>query len=334
MSVELLIEPGRVVTWDEFKHESATRDVGSIGLDGYVYGRSLFEYIENNAGDVIGAQNFNHHEEVSRLATYATCGQVELALVNGLEEGFRDKYGRFSANVLVNDSDQDVCAAVWLLRNKHLVEHGDNPSIGRFTDVANLLDITAGSHPFNKDMPFLETINWINGPYNQARLSGEATSSDPEVHRRIIDDVGSRIDRYLMGSAGAEPLDYRFETLDKNNSWIMIREVGAQGKKGAIDQGNTIVISVRDQDPDRVHVSFWRRSEWVRCNFPKLLDTLNEAELEKLKELDMVDSSLKQLDPNSGWGGGDTTFGSPRSSGTKLSLETIAGITDEFTLNK
>jgi hypothetical protein len=330
MAVELIVEPGRVVTWEEFKAESAARDTGSIGLDGYVYGRTRFERVSSHTGDTIGVQNFNHHEEVGRLATYATCGQVELALVNGLDEGFRDHSGRFSAALFVNDSDQDVCAAVWLFRNKHLVEHGDNPSIGRFVRVANLLDMTAGSYPFNKDLPFLETLNWINGPYNRARLNGEISSRDPEVHRRIIDEVGSRIDRYVMGSAGAEPLDYQFETVDKNHNWVMIKEIGAQGKKGAIDLGNNVIITVRDQDPERIHVSFWRRSEWIKCDFPPLLDALNKAELAKLKELGLVADSVEALDANNGWGGGDTTFGSPRSSGTKLSLETIGEVTDEF----
>jgi hypothetical protein len=330
MSVELVVEPGRVVTWDEFILESAQRDVGSIGLDGYVYGKPQFTHVTNHKGEIIGVQNFNHHEEVGRLATYATCGQVELALVNGLDVGFHDKHGRFAATLRVNDSDQDVCAAVWLFRNKHLVEHGDNPAIGRFVRVANLMDMTAGSYPFNKDLPFLETLNWINGPYNHARLSGEISSRDPKVHIRIIDEVGSRIDRYVMGAAGAEALDYRFETVDKNHNWIMIKEKGAQGKKGAIDQGNNVIITIRDQDPERLHVSFWRRSEWVKCDFPGLINALNIAELKKLKELGLVDASLAQLDPNTGWGGGDTTFGSPRAPGTKLSLQVIGEIADEY----
>lgn len=331
MSVELVIEPARVVSWDEFKRESAALDIGAIGLDGFVFGRPQFERIANYNGDEIGVQNFNHHEEVGRLATLATCAQVELALINGLDQAFHDRQGRFSAMVYVNDSDQDVCASVWLLRNKHLVEHGDNPAIGRFVRVAGLMDVTAGSYPFSKDLPFLETLNWINGPYNRARLNGEATSSDPDTHKQIIDEVGGRIDRYVMGSAGREPLDYRFETIGKNNNWIMIKEQGAQGKKGAIDQGNEVVITVRDHDPEKLHVSFWRRSEWISCDFPKLLDALNTAELQRLKELGLTDPAVQELGPNSAWGGGNTTFGSPRNNGTKLNLETIGEITDEFT---
>lgn len=333
MSVELVIEPGRVVDWDDFKLESAQRDIGSIGLDGYVYGRKRFERVVNYQDQILGVQNFNHHEEVDRLATLATCGQVEMALANGIDEAFHDKGGRFSAMLFVNDSDQDVCASVWLFRNKHLADSGTNPLISRFVRVANLLDVSAGSHHFNKDLPFLETVNWINDPYSRARITGEVASNDPDVHRRIIDEVGSRIDRYIIGSAGSIPLDYSFETVDKNNSWIMIREKGAQARKGAIDQGNNIVISVRDNNPEQVHISFWRRSEWIMCDFPLVIEALNKAELSKLKELQLVEGSVESLDANSAWGGGNTIFGSPRGIGTKLSLEEIGAIADEFTAN-
>lgn len=328
--IELCIEPGRTVTWEEFKLESTARDVGSIGLDGYVKGQPRFERVVNEAGHCIGVQNFNHHEEVNRLATLATCQQVDIALKSGFVDGFREEHGRFMANVYVNDSDQDVCAAVWLLRNKHLVHDQGSPVINRFVTVAGLMDMTAGSYPFDQDTPFLETLNWINQPYNQARLNGEATSNDPEVHRMIIDAVGSRIDKYIVGRDEKVPLDTRYTPLEKGKGWMMIREVGPQGKLGAINDGADALIQVRDNDPEHMHVSFWRKSEWIPIDFHHIMERLNEAELARLKELQLIDHDVDSLDATRAWGGGNTTFGSPRVIGTRLDLSEIAEIADEF----
>ena len=326
MSVELVIEPGRTVTWDEFKRESSAHDVGSIGLDGYVYGQPQYDRVIGSDGHSVGVQNFNHHECVNRLATLATCQQVDMALKSRFVEGFRNGRGKFEAKVYVNDSDQDVCASVWLLRHKEFVRDQGIPAINRFVTVAGLMDVTAGSYPFDIDTPFLETLNWINQPYNHARLNGEATSSDPEVHRMIIDEVGGRIDQYIVGRDGKVPLDLRFDPLDKGDGWFMIREVGPQGKLGAISQGARALIQVRDQDPEHLHVSFWRQSEWVPFDLPHILAELNTAELAKLKELGLVDQTLEALDPTRAWGGGNTTFGSPRVIGTKLTIEEIGDI--------
>lgn len=49
----------------------------SIALDGYVNVGPRFDH----EGPRV---NFNHHEEVDRLATRATCGQVLMAIRQGL----------------------------------------------------------------------------------------------------------------------------------------------------------------------------------------------------------------------------------------------------------
>lgn len=327
--IELAIEPGRTVTWENFVKESSQRDVGSIALDGYVIGAPAYITVLSPSGLILGVKNFNHHEDVERLATLATCGQVDLALKSGLADAFRDDKGHFTAKVFVNDSDQDVCAAVWLLRNKAQVCHTGNPLLNRFVAVAGLMDMTAGSYPFDGDLPFLEELNWINEPYNRARISGDATSSDPEVHRHIIDSVGLRISQHLAGQGDRIPLDLRYDVLAKGRRWTMIREVGAQAKMGAIQDGARALIQVRDKDQDHIHMSFWKQSEYVPMDFKGLIRDLGGEELNTRKALGLIPKSRRKLEAN--WGGGTTTFGSPRIIGTVLDKELVGELADYHT---
>src|SRR5688572_19095792 len=94
------------VGWEEF---CATHGPYTIGLDGYVVCRSRF--------DAAGPRlNLDHHAEVDRLATRATCAQALLAIRHGLFECFRDEDGP-RAEVCVNDCDEDICTSWCLLQH-------------------------------------------------------------------------------------------------------------------------------------------------------------------------------------------------------------------------
>lgn len=74
MSIKLFVEPnGFPITWNEFLADAPQN---SIALDGYVKGGPKFDLKSVKA-------NFNHHEEVDRLATRSTCSQVLMALRMG-----------------------------------------------------------------------------------------------------------------------------------------------------------------------------------------------------------------------------------------------------------
>lgn len=74
MIVKLHILPRVVTTWKEFVE---THPIRSIALDGYVKGEPRF----NREGTHV---NFNHHEDVNRLATRCTTSLVSLAIMGGL----------------------------------------------------------------------------------------------------------------------------------------------------------------------------------------------------------------------------------------------------------
>ena len=99
--------------WEEF---CATHGPYTIGLDGYVAAGSRF--------DAAGPRlNLDHHDEVDRLATRATCAQALLAIRQGLFECFRDGDDP-RAEVCVNDCDEDVCTSWFLLRHADLAAPG------------------------------------------------------------------------------------------------------------------------------------------------------------------------------------------------------------------
>ncbi len=62
------------VSWDKFVSEYPDY---SIALDGFVFGSPNFDSKTNKF-------NFNHHEQVSRLETRATCAQVLMGIRQGL----------------------------------------------------------------------------------------------------------------------------------------------------------------------------------------------------------------------------------------------------------
>lgn len=92
----------------------------SIALDGYVRGGPQYD-------DLTQHINFNHHEDVDRLATRATCGQVAIALRQGLADLIYPNGEEWT--VYVNDCDEDVSLSWFLLCNPHFVGVGANPPV-------------------------------------------------------------------------------------------------------------------------------------------------------------------------------------------------------------
>ena len=105
MSITLEMRPtDPPMGWDEFR---AKTPKFSIALDGFVSTGPRFD----GSGPWL---NLNHHEDVDRLATRATCGQVLMALRQGLFTCFRDASGP-RATVWVNDCDEDASRLTKLL---------------------------------------------------------------------------------------------------------------------------------------------------------------------------------------------------------------------------
>ena len=287
------------VCWEEF---CATHGPYTIGLDGYVDCRSRFD----PAGPRL---NLDHHTEVDRLATRATCAQALLAIRHGLFECFRDGHGP-RAEVCVNDCDEDICTSWFLLQNADLAAVGKSPALDRLVSLVDILDTTAGTYPLPTDLSALKELAWVFAPYYSFRRSGELDRRQSEGHRGVVADVSSRIKRHLDGRGESYRLDGRYERLGGGPGWVMIREIGAQARIAAAADGIRAYVAVRERPDGQWAYVLGRTSPFVPFDVPALVRPLNEAE-----------GSV-----SSHWGGSDLVGGSPRVRGSKLSPREVERI--------
>lgn len=309
MSVTLEMRPtDPPMSWDEFRAKVPSF---GIALDGFVAAGPVFD----PAGPWL---NLNHHEGVDRLATRATCGQVLMAIRQGLFAAFRDAAGPRAA-VYVNDCDEDVCLSFFLLKYGHLAEHAMNPSLNRLVALEDALDATAGAYPYPADLPVLRELAWIFEPYRALRASGEIDRKRAEDYVRVVTDVEHRILAHVTGSGSSIPLDTRYARIGGGPGWAMIRELGAQGRTGAFSDGVRAYVAVRDRPGGGWTYTVGRMSPFVPFDVPAILVALQQAEAAAAGEA---------ARPDDRWGGGNTIGGSPRVHGSHLPPAEVTRIVD------
>lgn len=293
------------MTWEQFV---AGAPPFSIALDGYVADGPRLDTRGPHAC-------FNHHENVSRLETRATCAQVLMSIRQGLFECFREE-GAVRASVFVNDCDEDVCLSWFLLKHGWLAEHVMNPAINKLVGMEDVLDATAGAYPFPVDLPALRELAWVFEPYRRLRLSGELDKKDRASYEAVVTDVEGRIMRHLTHQGGEIQIDTRYDRIGGGRGWAMIRELGAQARTGAFADGIKAYVAVRER-PDGRHVyTVGRMSLFIDFfRVPEIISALNEAE-----------GTTGKADR---WGGGDTIGGSPRVAGSALDPAQVAVVVND-----
>lgn len=303
MTVVLRMEPEVLpITWAEFCWRSNSF---SIALDGYVADGPKFDFDGPRV-------NFNHHEGVSRLETRATCGQVLMAIRQGLFKCFCDQHGP-RAEVYANDCDEDVCAAWFVLNNVHLTQSTANLNVNRLVGMVDALDSTAGAYPFQPDLPALQELAWIFQPYRRFRRDGGLDARRANDFVGIVTDVESRMIQYVAGHGKKTPLDFRFDIIGGGKGWSMIHEIGEHGRTGAFNAGVEAYVIARERADGRMAYTVGRISQFIPFNVPRILFALNKAEGSLLER----------------WGGGDTIGGSSRAGGSKLTPDEVARIINE-----
>lgn len=302
MSITLSVEPTTYPkTWEKFTAEAVPF---SIALDGYVADGPRFD-------DSGPYANFNHHEGCNRMATHATCGQILIAIRQGLFKRFA-KDGAPYANVFVNDCDEDVCLSWFLLKHHQLVESTMNPVVNRLVHMEDMLDATAGAYPFPSDLPSLRQLAWVFEPYRRARLNGDLDRKDEGVYFSIITDVEHRIMSVIMGSGSEIALDTRYEEIYRGKEWAMVKEIGAQARTGMFANGIMAYVAARQRPDGNYTYVIGKMSQFIPFNVPEILKALDAAEISETG--------------HSGWGGGDTIGGSPRVQGSVLTPDEVADI--------
>ena len=306
MQIKLKVRPkDPPISWQDFVQKYGKY---SIALDGYVADSPKLD-------PLVPVANFNHHENVSRLETRATCAQVHMLIQLGLFKLFRDEDGP-RADLYVNDCDEDVCLSVAQLRHPHLAESVINPGLNRLVELSDKLDTTAGLFPFSTDMPVLEELAWVYEPYRRFRLSGGLDSRDEGAFESIITDVENRIISFIVGKQKKVRLDIRYKVIKSGTGWAMIEEIGPYGRQGALSDGIRAFVAVRQRNDGKLACSVGRVSECIPFPIPQIL-----------KRLTLVENSPT----NESWGGGSTIGGSPRVSGSRLSVDEIFSVVEEET---
>lgn len=275
---------------------------GSIALDGYISGPTKLD---------LGTKrlNLNHHEGVDRLSTRATCAQVLMVLRMGLLESFTEQL-----HIFVSDCDEDVCLSVWLLKHPEMATNIVNPVLNRLVSVTDALDSTGGAYPFPASLIALQLQSWVFQPYRIAKKNGLIAKRDAETFHSIIDSVGHRIDRVVMGEVPEFTIDSSYHVVKQYEGWAIIDETksGGEWRTGFFADGGRAYVAIRSRGPDTYHYVIGKMSEFVSFNVLRIMEALNHAE--NLK-------SAADL-----WGGSDLVGGSPRIHGSHLSPSDLADI--------
>ena len=303
MSIELVVRPGPALMREQFL---ATHEPYAIALDGYVFGEPWLLVTPKGP-----YRNFNHHETVDRSCTSATCEQARRAVVLGLYDLFRVE-GQRHATLYVNDCDQDVCLATWILMNP---ERAVEPLVRVVSQIVDLLDMSAGVYPMPHERDLLGQVRWVFDPYVRARPTLSQLKS--EGVREIIRDVHLRLDQFVIGRAEILPLEGKFTRLGGGDGWVLAEVTHQTAREKMVASGVRAAVEHFGRAGERYLYTLWRRSEYV-VNFPvrELLAALNVAE------------GFQPVDPT-GWGGADNVGGSPRGRGSALSPSQVEAIVNE-----
>lgn len=316
MSAELVVRPGQEIpSWGDFV---STHDPYAVALDGYVIAPP--DFVHTAEGPYA---NFDHHSGVPRLATLSTAQQVLRAIRLGLVEAYTDPTdGEFKMTTYVNDSDQDVSLAHYLLMNAPDIASQrykqDAAPIRNLVEMAGDLDATAGAYPYPTGVKLMRELGWIFRPYTSARNEGALRSLDPAVHRQVIMECSGRIALHLAGRGDEVRLDTRYEVIGGGESWDMITEIGPEGRIGAFSDGVKAYIIYKGQRENGKHdYTVGRASEYVPFDVDGIVRGLN---------------TIEQCPPGAGWGcaGSGTVGGSPRIEGSSLDPDTLAARVNEL----
>lgn len=300
MSVNLICKPGKVVTWEQLKHYQHR----TIAVDGYCSGgpRSTPD------GLIV---NINHHEDVDPVATRASCGQA-LCLVNlGLYDVFM-KRGERDVNIYVNDCDQDVVWATYILMHP---KHVSRPKLKTLVQFEDHLDMSAGLWPMDSDSRenILPELCWICEPFTEVVSSGKFSDLDGDKMRKLIVQMHRRINKCLFGRGGKVNPDTRFEVLAQFPLWSFVKETGAHARYGMSEKGVFAYCTLRTESEGVYRYSLGRLSHIIPFPMHLFYEDLNKTE------------GIAEDDPDR-WSGGVNSGGSPRKRGSRLNVLQVSEI--------
>lgn len=294
------------IAFEELEHRYGPY---AIGLDGSVFGSSRIKKAERRT-----IANFDHHKNVDRLRTPATCGQIWEYVTSG---AFETDFPRGeNVNIFLNDCDPDVIWSTFLLQYAPFVKNASQElreQLGAFVTISNVIDISGGVSRFDPQLEIVKRLRWINDPYAQLRTSGRITTADSEKFREVIETGHHRIIKTLCGKGELQALDTTYEGIIYDG-WAFVTKEGYDARGQMLQDGIPFILSRLSKPYANGN---WGYSLNVldpesSLNLHPLCNRLNQAEREVGGAMD--------------WGGSNRHGGSPRGLGTKLTQEQLVSI--------
>lgn len=303
MAVTLICRPGKTVTWEQFRHNKKF----NIAVDGYCSGPPR----ETADGCIL---NINHHDGVHHLATRSSCEQALCQVKLGLFDIFR-KDGEKEATIWVNDADQDVTWATYILMYD---EHIDRPKLRALVKLEDHLDMSSGLFPLDNDSKrhLVGELSWICEPYTDLRVAKKLPELDEKSMFDLITVMHKRIKASLFGHGKRVPLDMQFEVEKDFMIWSLIRETGAHARYGMSEKGIKAFLTILGESEGRYRYALGRIAPFIPFPVHLILDDLNKAE-------GIVDDETDR------WGGSSMNGGSPRIVGSGLDPEQVSEIIND-----
>jgi len=313
--VEVVVEPGRVLSWQEFKSSSPA---GSIALDGYVKGATLFD----ETGPWV---NFNHHEGVDRLSTSSTCLQVLLYIKAGFIDHFTNNT-KLNLRAYVNDCDQDTCLAIWLLANhKRVLGTKSEDKIEKLVYTENCLDIFGGAYPYTLDDQMISELAWIFEPYTESRA--HTKFMDAAKMAWVVKAVCKRISAFAdgLGKRILPRADYKHiyevfpEIQTAARGWAFVAQEETYARLRLVSDYDAFV-SLLGEDNGYFKYTIGKLKAMAAFPVRELYEVMNAAE------------SLKgnKINESNNWSGSDNMGGSPRGSGSLITPKEMLELVNTF----
>jgi hypothetical protein len=295
-------QPNITLTWEEFVRDT---EPYSIALDGYVSAPPKI----HRSGPYA---NFDHHTGVIRLTTRSTASQVFMALNLGLFDLFQVD-GVPTANLYFNHPDEDVCLSCWLIRNPDRWSSEDvGGRLAQLLVVEDILDTTGGSYPVRYSERFLEEQAWIFAPYSG--IAQKSSFSAPDM-MAVIEEVGARIEAYLVGRGGRLEVDSTYTAVGGGRGWKLITNAGPYARSRLLKQGIFGCVTAVKRAEDVWDYSLCGMTPFAYFPLLPMYDALNLAE---------------GCPPTDAWGGSGSIGGSPRGRGSSLRPNEVESIINEI----
>jgi len=262
----------------------------SLALDGVVRGPA--------EGDDLDRWSFDHHAGCVRLLTLATCEQVRLALVMGLDADDRPIY--------INDVDGDVLMSLWLLANP---ERANEPEVQALTRGVGAIDAhgPAGRVPLDGEARRLADTFFSPGgiyPFTP-RDSQEKFEEWPPLIEAGLNQISEILaGRVTITEVEAPDICRVYEGVVDGVRCILVGSGGWGAFAPLYDEGFGVVIVADAMENDQGGVA--------ARNY-----TLGKTS--DLVPFDLAGALGRLADAEPGWGGGSSIGGAPRPDGSALS---------------